>query len=96
MRKNQTQPIKSVMREYIEALGHRRKLREVNIVSHWEMIMGKPIANQTNSLFIKNKVLFVKLKSPALRNELLMRKESVIEHLNKHAGEKIIDKIVFQ
>lgn len=96
MRKNETQPIKSVIKEYIDALGHRRKLREVNIVSHWERIMGKPIANQTTGVFIKNKVLFVKIKSPALRNELLMRKESVVDHLNKHAGEKIIEKVIFQ
>lgn len=96
MRKNETQPLKSVIKEYIEALGHRRKLREVNIVSSWETIMGKPIAKHTTSLFIKNKVLFVKIDSSVLRNELLMRKDSIINHLNEFAGEKIIDKIIFQ
>lgn len=96
MRKNQTQPIKSVIREYIDALGHRRKLREVNIVSSWEKIMGKAISNHTKSVFIKNKTLFVKLDSPVLRNELLMRKESIIKHLNDYAGENIIEKVILQ
>lgn len=96
MRKKDTQPIKSVIREYIDALGHRRKLREVNIISSWENIMGKAIANHTKSVFIKRKVLFVKLDSPALRNELLMRKEQIIKHLNDFAGETIIEKVVLQ
>ncbi len=96
MRKNDTQAIKSVIKEYIEALGHRRKLHEVNIIASWEKIMGKAIANHTKNVFIKNKVLFVKIDSSALRNELLMRKESVINHLNNYAGEIIIEKIIFQ
>lgn len=96
MRKNNTQPIKSVIREYIDALGHRRKLREVNIISSWEKIMGKAIAKHTKSVYINRKVLFVKLDSPVLRNELLMRKESIIDHLNHHAGEKIIEKVILQ
>jgi predicted nucleic acid-binding Zn ribbon protein len=96
MRKNNTQPIKSVIKEYIDALGHRQKLREVNIVSSWEKIMGKAISNHTKSVFIKRKVLFVKLDSPVLRNELLMRKESIINHLNNYAGEVIIEKVILQ
>ncbi len=96
MRKNDTQPIKSVIKEYIEAIGHSRKLREVNIISSWEKIMGKLIANHTKSIFIKRKVLFIKLDSAVLRNELLMRKESIIKHLNDYAGEEIIVKVVFQ
>lgn len=96
MRKNETQEIKSVIREYIEALGHHKKLKEVNITSSWEKLMGKMIANRTKSVFIKNKVLFVKLDSSVLRSELLMQRDSIIRHINDHAGEVIIEKVVLQ
>ncbi|MBN1597412.1 MAG: DUF721 domain-containing protein [Bacteroidales bacterium] len=96
MRKSNTQPLKSVLREYIEALGHRRKLKEVNLITSWENLMGKAISNHTKNIYIKNKTLFVKLDSSVLKNELLMNREKIIDHLNSHAGESIIEKIIFQ
>lgn len=96
MRKSNTQPIKSVLREYIEALGHRRKLKEVNIVSSWEALMGKVIAAHTKEIFIRNKILYVHLDSSALRNELMFNKERMKTLLNEHVGEIIIEKIVLR
>ncbi len=96
MRKSNTQPLKNVLREYIEALGHRRKLKEVNIVTSWGAIMGKIIASHTKEIFIRNKILYVHLDSSALRNELLYNKEKMVALLNEHAGEKIIEKIILR
>lgn len=96
MRKSNTQPLKSVIREYIEAIGHKRKLKEVSIISSWKKLMGNMIANHTKEIYIKNKVLYVKLDSSVLRNELMMQKEKVIEHINDYAGGKIVEKVVFR
>jgi len=96
MRKSNTQPLKNVIREYIDALGHRRKLSEINILASWEKIMGKPISKHTKSLYIRKKVLYVKLDSSVLRNELVMRRTEILHLLNKHAQDNIIEKIVFQ
>ena len=96
MRKSNTQPIKSVIREYIEALGHNRKFKEVNIVSSWEKLMGKVIANHTKNIYIRNKVLFVSLDSAVMRNELLMMREDIMKHLNDHAGSIVVEKIIFR
>jgi predicted nucleic acid-binding Zn ribbon protein len=96
MRKSKSQPIKGVIREYIEALGHQRKLREVNIVASWEKLMGKPIANRTKNIYIKNKVLYVYLDSAVMRNELLMMREEIRKHLNNHAGEEIVEKVILR
>ena len=96
MRKSNTEPIKSVIREYIEALGHKRKLKEVSVVSSWNKLMGTMIANHTKQIYIKNKVLYVHLDSSVLRNELMMQKEKVIEHINDYAGDKIVEKVVFR
>jgi predicted nucleic acid-binding Zn ribbon protein len=96
MRKSNTQPLKDVLRAYIDALGHRRKLKEVNIIASWEALMGKTIARNTREIYIKNKVLFVYLDSAALRNELLFYKEKIVAHLNEHAGEEIVEKVVLR
>jgi predicted nucleic acid-binding Zn ribbon protein len=96
MRKNDTQPLKGIIREYLDALGHNRKLKEVNVVSSWEKLMGNVIAKHTRNLYIKNKVLFVYIDSAVMRNELLMMREQIRNHLNDHAGSEIIQKIVFR
>jgi predicted nucleic acid-binding Zn ribbon protein len=96
MRKSNIQPIKDVLREYIHALGHSRKLKEVNIISQWEKLMGKAIASHTSNIFIRKKILYVALNSSIIRNELFMQREKIILHLNNAAGEQIIEKIVFQ
>jgi predicted nucleic acid-binding Zn ribbon protein len=96
MRKSNTQPIGDVLKEYLKALKINSKLKEMHVVNHWEDLMGKSVANRTRSVFIKNKTLFVQLKSSVLRNELTMMRQSIMDKLNEQAGEKIIDKIVIK
>jgi predicted nucleic acid-binding Zn ribbon protein len=96
MRKSNTHPIKSVLREYIEAIGHRRKLKEVSVLSNWKQLMGPVISNHTKNIYIKNKVLYVHVDSSVLRNELMMQRENIIHHLNEHTGESTVEKIVFR
>lgn len=96
MRKSNTQPLKGIIREYIEALGHQRKMKEVNLISNWENIVGKLVANHTRSIYIKNKILFVHLDSAVIRNELMMMREQIRTRLNEHAGADIIDKVMLK
>ncbi len=96
MRKSNTQPLKSVIREYIDAIGHRRKLKEVSVIADWKKLMGPVISKHTKNVYIKNKTLFVYLDSSVMRNELIMQSERIIQHLNEHTGEKTIEKIMFR
>jgi predicted nucleic acid-binding Zn ribbon protein len=96
MRKSTVKPIKGIIREYIEALGHQNKLREINVVASWEKLMGKVIAKHTKKIYIYNKVLFVYLDSAVMRNELVMMREEIRKHLNEHAGSEIVEKVMFK
>jgi predicted nucleic acid-binding Zn ribbon protein len=96
MRKSNTQPIKSVIREYIDAIGHRRKLKEVSIISDWEKLMGPVIFKHTKQIYIKNKTLFVYLDSSVVRNELMMHREKIISLVNEHTSEATIEKVMFR
>jgi hypothetical protein len=59
-------------------------------------MLGNNIARATTKIFIKDRVLFVYLKSSIVRNELMMLKSSIIKSLNEQAGEKVIDDIVLR
>jgi len=76
-------------------MGIYEKFREHIIISSWEGIMGKTIAQATDSLNIKNNVLFVKMNSSVVKNELLMLKTNIIDVINKKFGEpKIVDIVI--
>ncbi len=96
MRKSYTHPLGDVIKEYMRVLGIDKKLKEVNLIKQWENIMGKTINNSTSKLYIYNKILFVYIASPIIRNELYMLKQGIITALNEKAGEEIITDIVFR
>ena len=72
------------------------KLSEVDIVGSWERLMGKTVASYTEDIRITNGTLFIKLKSPILKNELIMMREQIKKHLNEESGAEVIKQIVFQ
>jgi hypothetical protein len=53
------------------------------------------IARETTHLYIKNRILYVKLNSPALRQELGYARAKLIKLLNKAAGSEVIGDIAF-
>ena len=96
MRRSNTQNFKDVVDELLKELGIADKLKEVSIINSWEEVLGTKIARATSRLAVKNKVLFVYLKSSIVRNELMMLKSGIIKALNDKAGSKVIEDIVFR
>lgn len=94
MRRTNTQPLKEVIHEYVEALKMKSKLKEVGVVSSWEKIVGRTVAKATREIYIKDQKLFVKIQSSVVKNELLMIKEPLIKRLNEHGQGNIITDIV--
>lgn len=96
MRKSDTQKLGEVIREYLKQMMIDNKLKEISTVRSWEELMGKPVAERTRNIYVKNKVLFIELKSSVLRNELIMMRQNIIDRINEKAGERIIEKIVIR
>ena len=94
MKRNE-QTIKEAINELLDAYRLRDKLNETRLLQSWGEVTGKMISNHTVDLFIKRKILYVKLDSPALKNELSYSKEKIIDLLNTEAGLEVIRKIVF-
>ena len=94
MRKSETQKLGEIIREYLEQMMIDKKLKEVSTIRSWEDLMGKPVAERTRNIYVKNKILFIELKSSVLRNELIMMRQAIIDKINERAGEKIIEKMV--
>ena len=96
MRRSKTISLAEAMKDYIREMNLEDKLREVNIISSWEEIVGKAISSRTSRIFIKDHILYVHLGSSVVRNELLMLRETIKEKLNEKAGSEIIKDIVLK
>ena len=70
------------------------KFDETNLINSWESIAGKPIADRTRKIYIRNKVLFVELDSPSMKHDFNLHKSQVLDMLKKEFGAGIITDIV--
>ncbi|GHU62340.1 hypothetical protein FACS1894123_03110 [Bacteroidia bacterium] len=96
MKKTNAQPLGKALDDFFEqnpALS--AKLFETRLMDSWSEVLGNSVSRFTKSLFIKNRVLYVKLTSSVLKNELTLCREQLIDKLNSHSAHKVIDNIVF-
>lgn len=91
---NSDRTLGEVIRELIETYRLEGKLNELKVIHAWESVVGKMIAKHTKDIYIRNKKLFVKVDSPALKNELIYSTSVILENLNKEAGTKVIEEII--
>ena len=96
MRRTEIQSLGNVIKEYLKENMFDRKLAEVDIISTWETIIGKPIARATSSISIKDGTLHLHLKSSIVRNELLMMRSDIIRAINERAGFEIVKAIILK
>lgn len=96
MRRSKTISLAEAIDDYIKEMNLGGKLSEVTLLNSWEEVVGKAISSRTSSIYIKDGVLFVHLKSSVVRNELFMLREALREKLNRRAGREVIKEIVFR
>jgi len=90
------QTIGDAIREFLHTYDLEDKLNEARVIHSWEKVAGKLVARHTLQLHIRNRVLFVKIDSPALRCELNYSRGKIVELLNREVNGKVIEDIVFQ
>ena len=90
-----TQSLGEVIKALLKTYKLETGLKNNQVISAWEKIVGTMISRHTKSLAVNNKVLFVKLDSPALIHELSYAKTKIVDSLNKEVGEEVIEEVRF-
>lgn len=96
MKRNNTEQIGDVLRQFLRQQGLETPLNEYRLVDAWKDVVGPVIARYTTNLFIKNQVLYVSLSSSVVRQELMMGREMLVRNLNAQVGSQVIVNIVFR
>ncbi len=95
MKRSNTETLTSLVHQTLRLNNLDRPLNEFRLIQSWATVTGNTVARLTGELSIRNQTLYVQLKSPALRANLLLRRRELTEKLNKHVGAPVITDIVF-
>lgn len=88
-------PLKDLIDRWLKAHQLDGKMKELDIIDAWPEMMGIAVANRTTKIVIKNKVLYLKIDSSVMREELAHGKSIIIQRVNERAGYEIIRDIWF-
>lgn len=94
-RKSETSSLKEAIESMLETYKLQGKFDQTKLINSWETMMGKPISRRTEKIFIKEKVLFVKLNSAPLRQELTIAKNKVLEIIHRNFEKSIVTDVKF-
>lgn len=93
-KRGDAQSIGDAIRQMLNTYRLTTKFDEASLLSSWEKIAGKPIARRTKKLYIRNKVLFVELDSPAMKHDFSLHKAQVLKMLQDEFGGTVVTEIV--
>ncbi len=86
--------IGDAIQEMLKSYHLKSKFDEATLVASWERLVGKPVARRTRKVVIKDKVLFVELDSPAMKNDLSLHKAQILGLFAREFGPELIKEIV--
>lgn len=95
MFRRKVRSIQELLPQILRHEGLETPLQQQRLLSAWDEVVGKHIAQYTGERFIKNQTLFVKVLSPALRADLTMGRSLLVKRLNEKAGGQVIFDIKF-
>ena len=96
MKKQDALPIGEIIAQFISEKNIGQKLDETQIMRLWPKIAGETVNAYTQSMYVHNRTLYVRLSSAVLRNELLMLRSALLNRLNTEIGHPVIDNIIFR
>lgn len=95
MFKRDVKSLADVLQTVLRKEGLETPLLQKRLVGSWDAVVGPTIARYTGEKFIKNQTLFVKILNPALRQDLSMMRQKLVQRLNSQVGSFIISDIKF-
>jgi len=94
IKKSNEYSLKEAIEELLNTYSIKRKIEQTKVLQSWQKVCGEIIDKHTENIYIRNKILFVKVNSAPLKNELFYAKSKLLKYLNKEAGGEVIEDII--
>ncbi len=88
--------IKSIIDQIVKDKGLDDELSQSIITENWDKIMGESIAAFTKIRKLNKGVLIIEAESSTLRAEIMIRKEQLINKINKILNNNAVTTIVIR
>jgi len=88
-------PLKEVIDKLLKAYHLDGKMKELDVLEAWPEMMGIAVSNRTSEIYIRNKILILKMDSAVMRDELKFGKAVIIQRINEKAGFEMITDVWF-
>ena len=95
MFKRDVKQIEELILRNLRAQGLETVVPQKRVVDAWPVVAGQTVARYTQDVVIRNQTLYVRLSSPALRAELSMRSQQLVQTLNDYVQSQVIANIRF-
>ncbi|MBQ7772669.1 MAG: DUF721 domain-containing protein [Bacteroidales bacterium] len=96
MKRENTQLISAIIKEYIKEAHLEEGLQRVRIFQTWDIVVGEAGAKATSNKFFKDGILYCTISSSIVRTQLYYRREDIAAQINKMLGSNIVSKIILK
>jgi len=86
--------LKNLINTFLKKNKLEKGLLNIEVKKAWFDLMNNGVANYTSDVSLRNKTLYIKLSSPALKEELGYGKEKLIKLINEKLEQDVVEKIV--
>lgn len=83
MKRENTQLIAAVIKEFIKEERLEEGLNKVRLFKAWDLVVGEVGSRATTSKFFKDGILYCTVSSSIVRTQLYYRRDDIIAQLNK-------------
>ncbi len=70
-------------------------MERAGVEDTWRDLMGDAVNKRTESVYYNQGRLFVKLRSPSLKQQLFYSKETILKRINETLGKSVVEEVVF-
>jgi len=84
------------MKQFLNQSRLKGPVLSLRIGDIWEQIMGKTISRYTDKIEIHGQTLYIHTTVAPLKQELIYKKDKIIELVNEALGEKLLREVVIK
>ena len=96
MKRTNAQPIGEVLEEFFSRPYIAAKIAEGRLPETWRAVVGESASSQTTELRLENHVLYARILSSVVRQELFYRRDAIATEINRRLGVKLVNVVIIK
>ena len=94
--KESDENIKNAIRQFVDQKQISKGYYQTSIRKLWKDLMGDMVAGYTSSIRISGDKLIIELTSASLKQELMFKREKLIQMINDRLGKEMIKSLIIR